>query len=89
MAAKNEKTSASANASALTNTERTEKTVKIYIPRRNKADTERFVSVNGRSALIKTGEVVDIPAIFAEVIEESVRADAEADRYTAEMSEGR
>ena len=42
----------------------------------------------GRTALIKTGEFVDVPLPFAEVIEESLRADAEAERYVAQMSEG-
>ena len=68
--------------------ENRERTVRIYIPRRNKNDTERFVAVNGRTALIKTGEFVDVPLPFAEVIEESLRADAEAEKYIAQMSEG-
>lgn len=65
-----------------------EKKVTVFIPKRHRNDTERFVSVNGRNALIRTGEPVEVPEAFAEVIEESIRADAEADRYTAEMSEG-
>ena len=64
----------------------TEKTVTVYIPRKNKADTQRFVSVNGRNALIRTGEPVEVPVSFAQVINESIRADAEADSYTAKMS---
>lgn len=66
-----------------------EKTVRIYIPRRNKADTERFVCVNGRNALIRTGEYVSVPASFAEVIEESLRADAEAEKFIILNSEGK
>ena len=65
------------------------KTVRIYIPRRNKADTERFVSVNGQNALIRTGEYVNVPEAFAEVIEESLRADAEAEKYIILNSEGK
>lgn len=64
-----------------------EKKVTVVIPRRDRGDTERYVSVNGRNALIRTGVPVEVPAIFAEVIEESIRADAAADRYTARMSE--
>ena len=43
---------------------KSEKTVKVYIPRKNKGDISRFVSVNGRNALIRTGEFVDVPAEF-------------------------
>ena len=63
--------------------------VKIFIPRKNKADTERFVCINGRTALIRTGETVKVPAPFAEVIRESLRADAEAEKFILEKSEGR
>ncbi len=64
-----------------------EKTVKIYIPTKNKADRERYVCVNGRSALIRTGEYVEVPKIFADVIKESMRADREAERYIMEKSD--
>ncbi len=66
-----------------------EKTVRIYIPKKNKGDSERFVSVNGRTALIKTGEYVRVPLCFAEVLEESRRADEEAERFIVEKSEGK
>ena len=66
---------------------KSEKTVKVYIPRKNKGDISRFVSVNGRNALIRTGEFVDVPAEFAEVIAESIRADAEAERFVAKNTE--
>jgi len=66
---------------------KSEKTVKVYIPRKNKGDVSRFVSVNGRNALIRTGEIVEVPLEFAEVIEESIRADAEAERFVAENTE--
>ena len=66
-----------------------EKTVRIYIPKKNKADTQRFVCINGRTALIRTGELVSVPKAFAEVIEESIRADAEAERFIIMNTEGR
>ncbi len=66
-----------------------ERKVRIYIPKKSKADSERFVSVNGRTALIKTGEFVRVPRAFAEVINESIRADEEAERFILEKSEGK
>lgn len=64
-----------------------EKKVTIFIPKKNRADVSRFVSVNGRTALIRTGETVEVPLEFAEVIEQSLAADAAAERYVTENSE--
>ncbi len=53
----------------------------IFIPRKNKGDTERYVAVNGENMLIQTGRVVSVPARFAEIIEESQRCDALAEKF--------
>ena len=55
--------------------------VEIYIPRKNKGDTERYVAVNGENMLIKTGITVNVPVHFAEVIAESQRCDAAAEAF--------
>lgn len=53
----------------------------VFIPRKTKSDTERYVAVNGENMLIQTGKVVTVPARFAEVIEESQRCDALAEKF--------
>ena len=53
----------------------------VFIPRKTKSDTERYVAVNGENMLIQTGKVVTVPARFAEVIEESQRCDALSEKF--------
>ena len=53
----------------------------IFIPRKNKADTERYVAVNGENMLVQTGKLISVPERFAEVILESQRCDAAAERF--------
>ncbi len=53
----------------------------IFIPRKNKADTERYVAVNGENMLVQTGKIISVPARFAEVIIESQRCDALAEKF--------
>ena len=53
----------------------------IFIPRKNKGDTERYVAVNGENMLVQTGKVISVPARFAEVIEESLRCDELAEKF--------
>ncbi len=50
----------------------------VFIPRKNKNDTERYVAVNGDNMLIQTGISVTVPEKFAEVIENSQKQDAAA-----------
>ena len=54
--------------------------VKIYIPKRNKNDTERFIACNGRRVMVQTGREVEVAPEIAEVYENSVRQ-----REAAEM----
>ena len=58
----------------------------VFIPKRDKTDTERFVAVNGRTILIQTNVKVRVPAEFAEAIENSDIADAAADEYITRAS---
>ncbi len=58
-----------------------EKLREIFIPRKNKGDTERFVAVNGENMLVQTGKLIAVPVRFAEVIEESQRSDALAEKF--------
>ncbi len=55
--------------------------VDIFIPRKNKWDTERYVAVNGVNMLIQTGRTVSVPRKFAEVVLESARSDAAAEAF--------
>lgn len=53
----------------------------VFIPKRSKNDTERYVAVNGENMLIQTGKAVEVPIKFAEVIEASQRQDAAAEAF--------
>ena len=63
------------------NKEIIEETREVFIPRRNKNDSERYVAVNGENMLIQTGMAVKIPLRFAEVIEASMRQDEAAEEF--------
>ena len=60
--------------------------VAVFIPRRNKYDTERYVSVNGQNMLVQTGRQVMVPKPFASVINRSIRSDESADTFIAAMA---
>ena len=60
----------------------------VFIPRKNKNDTERFVAVNGDNMLIQTGKAIEVPASFAEVIENSHRQDAAAEAFIEAFAKG-
>ncbi len=59
------------------------KTKTVFIPRLGRNDTERYIAVNGKRMLVRTGEAVELPAEFAEVIENSMAMDACSDEYIA------
>ncbi len=61
----------------------------VFIPRKNKNDTERYVAVNGENMLIQTGKQVEVPVRFAEVIENSQADDAAAEAFIEAVSTGR
>lgn len=60
----------------------------VFIPRKNKNDTERFVAVNGENILVQTGKAIDVPIRFAEVIETSQRQDSAAEAYIEAFAKG-
>lgn len=51
------------------NTEKTEKKVKIRIPRLKENNDDVYVSVNDRTWLIKRGVEVEVPECVAEVLQ--------------------
>ena len=55
----------------------------VFIPKRGRNDNFRYVAINGKRMLIKCGEVVEVPADFAAVIEQGQKQDAESDDYIA------
>lgn len=56
----------------------------VFIPKRGRNDSERYVAVNGRRMLVRTGEAVELPLEFAEVIENSQKMDIQSDSYIAQ-----
>ncbi len=58
-----------------------EKTVSIYIPKRDRTDNELFISVNGESMVVKTGQTVELPERFAKVVENSLKMQERVDAY--------
>lgn len=58
----------------------------VFVPKLNKNDDSLFVAVNGKRILVKKGETVELPVAFAEVIENSVRAQAEAESFIEAVS---
>ena len=64
------------------------KTRTVFIPRKNKNDTERYVAVNGDNMLIQTGISVAVPEKFAEVIEHSQKQDAAAQAFIETFANG-
>jgi len=55
----------------------------VFIPKNGRNDNERYVAVNGKRILVRTGEPVSVPLAFAEVIERSQRMDRQNDDYIA------
>ncbi len=58
----------------------------VFIPRLSKNDDSLFVAVNGKRILVKKGETVELPAPFAEVIENSVKAGEQAENFIASVA---
>ena len=62
---------------------KTEKLVKIRIPRTKGDDSDVYVSVNARTWLIKRGVEVEVPECVAEVLRNSEAMQEEAYAYSA------
>ncbi len=56
----------------------------VFIPKRGRNDSERYIAVNGRRMLVRTGEAVELPLEFAEVVENSQKMDIQSDSYIAQ-----
>lgn len=64
-----------------------ENMVEILLERPRKGeDTHQFVSVNGKTYLVKKGEPVKVPRCVAEVLANAMAARNEQDAYEAENS---
>lgn len=63
-----------------------EKMVKIRIPKEKGESEDFFVSVNGRTWLIKRGVEVEVPEICAEEIDHYYDAVEKADAYREKVS---
>ena len=53
----------------------------VFVPKASKYDDALYVAVNGRRILVKKGEPVLLPAMFAEVVHNSFAAAEKADAY--------
>ncbi len=62
------------------------KTVAVFVPKKDKNDDALFVAVNGKRYLIKKGESVHVPPEVAEVIENSRKAERFAEEYIAAVA---
>lgn len=56
----------------------------VFIPKNGRNDNERYVAVNGKRILVRTGEPVSIPSEFAEVVENSLKMARVCDEYITE-----
>jgi hypothetical protein len=56
----------------------------VFIPKQGRNDNERYIAVNGKGILVRTGESVELPLEFAAVIENSLKMAACSDDYIAE-----
>lgn len=59
------------------------KTRSVFIPKRGRNDTERYIAINGKRMLIKCGETVEVPEEFANIIEQSLEQDRMSDEFIA------
>ncbi len=57
---------------------------KVYIEKRGRHDSERYVAVNGKRMIVQCGKEVTVPAEFAEVIEHSCAQDKLSDDFIAQ-----
>ena len=60
-----------------------EEMVDLYIPKKSRDDTERFLAVNGENILVKTGVKVKVKRKFKEVYDNSVAQEAAAAEFIA------
>lgn len=78
MAAKAKKEAKVAPAPAITNKN---PTAPVFIPKTNREDTETYVAVNGKNAVIRNGEVVHAPAHIAWAVRDAQRMQAAGEKF--------
>lgn len=61
-----------------------EKMVDVFIPKVSGESPEKYVAVNGKAWLIPMGKKTKVPDYVAAVLENSQRAQDEADEFSAE-----
>ena len=55
--------------------------VELFIPKKSRDDTERFLAVNGENILVKTGITVKVKRKFKEVYDNSVAQEVAAAEF--------
>ena len=58
-----------------------EELVELFIPKKSRDDTERFLAVNGENVMVQTGVTVKIKRKFKEVYDNSVAQEAAAEEF--------
>lgn len=61
------------------------KTEKVFLPYDDTHKRPLYVCVNGRAMSIERGKVVEIPAEFAEVVNNAIKQETEAVKYSDMM----
>lgn len=61
-----------------------EELVSVYIPKEGRNDDSLYIAVNGRRMLVKKGVPLMLPKMFADVVKNSQRQDAAAQKYIEE-----
>ena len=57
----------------------------IFIPKRDKEDTQRLFSINFKEYIVQTGKQVKVPPELYEVYHNSIAAEAARDEYEEEQ----
>ena len=58
-----------------------EELVELFIPKKSRDDTERFLAVNGENVMVQTGVTVKVKRKFKEVYDNSVAQEAAAEEF--------
>lgn len=56
-------------------------TAPVFIPKTNREDTETYVAVNGKNAVIRNGEVVHAPARIAWAVRDAQKLQAKSEEF--------
>lgn len=58
-----------------------EELVSVFIPKEGRNDDSLYIAVNGRRMLVKKGVPLMLPKMFADVVKNSQRQDAAAQKF--------